>query len=95
MASSRLARVGSRRRGQTPDYREEAEGDELVNPYNSSWSEPKYFALYRCGWVEAGEVKYSLQTSLVRADKAMRARLAEGLPAWLEQVPITDDDVPF
>jgi hypothetical protein len=87
--------MDSRRGRQTPDASDEAERDELVDPYNSLWSEPKYFALYRCGWVEAGEIKYSLQTSLVRADKAMRARLSEGLPAWLEQVPFTDDDVPF
>ena len=85
--------MGTRREGHTPDHRDEAEGDELMSSH--IWSEPKYFALYRCAWVEEGEIKYSLQTSLQRADKAMRARLAEGLAAWLEQVPFTDDDVPF
>ena len=66
-----------------------------MDPYSSSWSEPKYLALYRCGWDEEGEIKYTLQTSLQRADKAMRDRLSEGHAAWLEQVPFTDDDVPF
>ena len=68
-----------------------------MRPYktNEAWTEPNYFALYRCGWYEAGEVKYSLQTSLVRADTAMRDRLSEGHAAWIEQMPFTDDDVPF
>ena len=91
--------MDSRRGRQTPDPRDEAERDELVSstyePADAWATEPKYFALYRCGWVEAGEVKYSLQTSLQRADKTMRDKLSEGHPAWLEQVPFTDDDVPF
>ena len=89
MAGSRLARVGSRRRGQARDYREKAEGDELVT------RDKPFSGLYRCVWVEEGEIKYSRQSALVYVEGAMRKLLAKGLPAWVEHVPWEDDDVPF
>ena len=99
MFGSRLACLGARRGRQTPDHRDEAERDELVSstyePADVWARDPKYYALYRCVWVEAGETKYSLAGQRWRAQRVMTERLSRGFPAWLEEMPFTDDDVPF
>jgi hypothetical protein len=64
---------------------------------SEAWLQPedRFLALYRCGWTEAGETKYSLAGQRWRAEKVMTDRLSEGHAAWIEEMPFTDDDVPF
>mgnify|MGYP003629124319 len=54
-----------------------------------------YAALYRCVWVDEGEEKKGYAGGLMRVLATMRAQLAAGRAAWIEEVPPLDDDVPF
>tara|TARA_R110000824_G_scaffold78951_6_gene199027 strand:- start:7726 stop:7944 length:219 start_codon:yes stop_codon:yes gene_type:complete len=51
--------------------------------------------MYRCMWAEAGKENKGNIGSYSRANLGMRAKLAQGFAAWIIEVPMTDDDVPF
>jgi len=53
------------------------------------------FRLYRDVWYQDGEEREGTIKTLQGASEAMQRRLSLGFPAWIVEVPMTDDDVPF
>ena len=68
-----------------------------MNPetWAETWLSMNGTPMYQCVWVEAGKELKSNIGSHWRVSLSMRARLSQGFPAWIIEVPLTDDDVPF